>query len=353
MSAWLPRISTSLLALLTAACGVSSWTLVRLPVASRCRGLDVVDGQVAWASGTGGMVFRTTDAGQSWSSHPIPGASELDLRDLEAIDDRTAFAMAAGPGEASRIFKTVDGGRSWDTVYRNQDPAGFLDAIAFFDAQHGLALGDPIDGRFTVLRTADGGQTWEPAQTVPAAEPGEAAFAASGTCLTVLGDRLAWFVTGGAEQARVYRTEDAGRTWSVQATPIATGSASSGLFSVGFLDARQGVAVGGDYRDPEAAGVLIRTEDGGRTWSRITAGGLSGYRSAVATVPGQAPPTLVAVGPAGGDISTDGGRHWRRLGPEGFHAVGFAGQGPGTLGLAVGDDGRLGRWTGSGGAQRD
>ena len=39
----------------------------------------------------------------------------------------------------------------------NHDPTGFLDAIAFWDAEHGIAMGDPVNGRFMILTTADGG----------------------------------------------------------------------------------------------------------------------------------------------------------------------------------------------------
>ena len=94
-----------------------------------------------------------------------------------------------------------------DLAYK-QDPKGFLDAIAFWDEKHGMALGDPVKGLFQLLVTTDGGANWKPlaAKTLPPALAGEGAFAASGTCLVTHGDSDVWFTTGGAKAARVFPT---------------------------------------------------------------------------------------------------------------------------------------------------
>jgi photosystem II stability/assembly factor-like uncharacterized protein len=221
---------------------------------------------------------------------------------------------------------------------------GFLDAIAFWDAEHGLALGDPVEGRFTILTTEDGGKGWRqiPVQGMPPALPGEGAFAASGTCLVVQGDRNAWFATGGAKVSRVFRSSDHCQTWTVQETPIRAGTPSSGIFSLAFWGADHGIAVGGNYKQPdELGGHVARTADGGRTWVLPKGTQPAGYRSGVAFVPGTSGPALVAVGPTGTDISVDGGESWQRLGTVGFDAVGFARP---DAGWAVGEDGRIARF---------
>src|SRR5205814_1282855 len=127
----------------------------------------------------------------------------------------TAYLLSAGPGDASRIYKTVDGGKSWAVQFRSADPAAFLDALAFWDESNGIALGDPVKGRFQLIVTADGGAHWTPpaAKTLPPALPGEGAFAASGTCLVTRGERDMWFASGGAKSARVFRSRDRGQTW--------------------------------------------------------------------------------------------------------------------------------------------
>ncbi len=305
----------------------------------RLRGLCVVDPRVAWTSGAAGTVLRTVDGGKSWQRRAVVGAEALDFRDVQAFDDRTAFALTIGPGESSRIYKTADGGATWSASHVNRDPKGFLDAIAFWDGQHGLTLGDPVDGRFVILTTDDAGATWRavPAKGMPPALPNEGAFAASGTCLAVQGDRDAWFGTGGG---RVFRSTDRGNTWTVHATPLRPANASSGIFSLAFRDTDHGIAVGGDYKDPGRwEDIAALTSDGGRTWRVPSGAGPRGYRSAVAFVPGTKA-TFVAVGPTGSDRSIDGGETWKPLGDVGFHAAGFADS---SAGWGVGDDGRVER----------
>jgi photosystem II stability/assembly factor-like uncharacterized protein len=148
-----------------------------------------------------------------------------------------------------------DAGAHWTLLFTNADPKGFFDAIAFWDAQHGIVVGDPVDGRAEVLTTDDGGATWQ-RRSPPAALPNEGSFAASNTCLTLFGKRDAWFATGGPGAARVFHSKDRGRSWTVATTPIRNDGPSAGIFSLAFRDARHGIAVGGDYskdsrRSPE------------------------------------------------------------------------------------------------------
>ena len=67
------------------------------------------------------------------------------------------------------------------------------------------------------------------------AKPGEAAFAASGTCLITHGTNNLFLVTGGND-ARVFRSNDRGLTWSVAETPIIKGASGSGIFSIAMFD---------------------------------------------------------------------------------------------------------------------
>ena len=215
----------------------------------------------------------------------MPAAEALDFRDVDALSEHVAYALSIGPGEASRIYKTTDGGARWELQFANTDPKVFLDAMAFRDANRGVAFSDSVDGRFVILTTADGGRAWNrvPADRLPAALPGEGAFAASGTNVALHGREAVWI---GTTAGRVLRSTDDGRSWAIAATPIRT-NPSAGIFSIAFRDARHGVVVGGDYsKEGEAVDNAAFTSDGGVTWTLVKARGLSGFRSVVAWVPG-------------------------------------------------------------------
>ncbi len=318
----------------------SSWHPQTTGSSSELRGLSVLDATHAWASGSGGTILRTKD-GEHWQKlAPPAGGEALDFRDVEALGADVVVLMSAGTGDAARIYRSANGGAgaSWTLVDTNPDKDGFYDAIAFFDAKDGLVMGDPVNGKFRVRATHDGGATWgnEPGMVMPPALEGEGAFAASGTCLFALkGGNDAWFVTGGASIARVFHTRDRGRTWTVARTAAPNGNASSGLFSVVFLDANRGFAAGGDYKVPAFAGLNgIRTEDGGATWVAAPLSA-TGFYSAVVPVPGEKD-ELVAVGLAGEAVSRDAGRTWTKTGDKPMNAAGFA---SGGAGWAVGPKG--------------
>jgi photosystem II stability/assembly factor-like uncharacterized protein len=286
-------------------------------------------------------VLRTTDGGASWRPRPVTGAEALDFRDVDAISDRIAYALSIGPGESSRIYKTTDGGERWQLQFANTDPKVFLDAMAFWDADRGIAVSDAVDGQFVILTTSNGGGAWNriaPGQ-LPAALPGEGAFAASGTNVAVHGRGEVWI---GTNAGRVLRSSDAGRTWTIAATPMRTGE-SAGIFSIAFRDARHGVVVGGDYRkEQEAIDNVALTADGGATWTLVKEKGLSGYRSVVAWVPGMAQ-SLIAAGPSGVDWSSDGGRSWAAIAGGGFDTLSLAGRT--RTGWAAGDRGHISKLT--------
>ena len=334
------RASVILLsALLSAA--EAQWTPQQSGATARFRGVSAVSPMIAWASGSGGAYARTTDGGATWRTALVPGASQLDFRDVQAVDANTAYLLSIGPGEASKIFKTTNGGNAWTLQFTNNNPKAFFDAFAFWDARTGIAMSDPVDGRFILIKTTDGGATWTelPRENLPPALEGDGAFAASGTCIAVQGKKNVWFGTGGGALARVFRSTDGGDSWKVASTPITAGNASSGIFSIAFKDARNGVVVGGDYRkESEPGDNVAATTDGGATWMLVKGRRPSGFRSAVAYVPGTRGPMLVAVGPSGSDYSDDNGASWVSLGATGFHAVSFAGR---DAGWAVGEGGRI------------
>ncbi|QDV09056.1 BNR/Asp-box repeat protein [Planctomycetes bacterium Poly30] len=296
--------------------------LMQTGTRSSFRGLAAVSHEIAWATGSGATVVKTTDAGRSWSNVAPASIAGLDVRDVFAISADIAWIMTAGPGNSSRILYTEDGGATWTEQHRETAPEAFLDGLDAWDGDHLIAYGDPMeDGRFRVLLSNDGGVTWTPSETGPVAlETGEASFAASGTGLRTLGGLRAWIVTGGTKStARVFRSEDSGRTWTPADTPVAAKGAGAGAFSVSFREDGTGVIVGGDFLDREAGGVdnAAYSVDFGKTWKSPDVGPRGQRAGSVALGNGW----FIATGQTGTDISRDGGKTWRPFSSEGFHCV--------------------------------
>lgn len=316
------------------------WTIQTSGVEVRLRGVSAVSEKVAWASGAGATVLRTVDGGATWQKLTVT-SDALDFRDVDAIDAQTAYILSIGNGPASRIYKTIDAGKTWQLQFKNDDPKAFLDAMSFWDTDHGIAFGDSVDLHFYILLTSDGGHTWSriPTTSLPAAQGNEGAFAASGTNIAVYGKSHAWIGTGAAAKSRVLRTIDGGHTWQVADTPLASGP-SAGIFSIAFRDATHGVVAGGDYgKEQQAVDNLAITSDGGATWRLVK--GLSGFRSVVAYVPGSK--TIIAIGPSGGDYSLDDGQTWTRLDGPGFDTFSFAPHK--QIGWGAGAHGSIGKLT--------
>lgn len=318
----------------------AQWIIQPSGTATEFRGLHAVNDRVVWAAGRGGVVARTTDGGATWTTDSIPGASNLFLITIRALDQRRAWALGTAFSGASvaRIYRTDDGGRTWRLQYENTMAGVFFDGMAFWDANNGIAFGDPLEGRFTLLVTRDGGARWTPVppDRSPVARAGEAAFAASGTAIVLGGKRDVWIGTGGGARARVLYSADRGASWQALETPAAGGPAK-GIFGLAFRDRRHGVAVGGDYQSREAsAGNLMLSDDGGRTWRVVASPGLTGVQYGVSAAGRR---TFVSTGPTGSAISNDEGATWRRLEGPGFNTVSCAA----AICWAAGVDGRIAR----------
>ena len=181
----------------------------------------------------------------------------------------------------------------------------------FPDGVHGLAMSDPVDGKFRVITTEDAGDTWKKVDPsgMPKAKDGEFGFAASGTCVVTAGIKDAWIASGGTA-SRVFHSTDYGQTWTVAKTPIPPNADGGGVFSLAFRTAKIGIAVGGNFLEEDnGRRMSARTSDGGATWTR--GGNVGGYRSGVAWVPFSHDRRSRSA-PTAPTISTDGGKHLDR-----------------------------------------
>jgi photosystem II stability/assembly factor-like uncharacterized protein len=303
-----------------------SWTLVPTGSQEQFRGLSVVSDQIVWIAGTNGTVLKTIDGGTTWKSVGptlAPNDTDIQFRDVEAWSGETAVILSIGESTKSRIYVTRNGGESWLQSFTNKDPAAFYDCLAFDTLEHGLAVSDPIDGRFRLIETRNGGWSWHfvDLAVMPAVIPGEFAFAASGTCLTAAAGH--WYLaSGGVDPGRVWRSRD-GHNWSVSNSSIEGGTAG-GVFSVAFRDASHGIAVGGNFESPTGAvNNAAWSDDGGVSWKSALRFP-HGYRSGSSWVPWLHNLAL-AVGPTGSDYSVDSGISWHTFDNGSFDSVECAG----------------------------
>lgn len=224
-------------------------------------------------------------------------------------------------GSPALLYKTGDQGEM-QLVYREEDEQVFYDAMTFWNDQEGIAVGDCMNGCLSIIITRDGGYSWNkiPCSSLPKAEKGEGAFAASNTNIKVLGNK-AWI---GTSKGNIYYTEDKGFSWQCIKTPIESSLDTQGIFSVDFYDENIGFAIGGDYTQPNknVANKAITT-DGGKTWQLIASGELPNFRSCVQFVPNAHGEELIALGFEGIAYSHDSGASWKQLSNESFYTMRF------------------------------
>ena len=335
------KIFTLFITVLFLACNTKqpvqvTFTVLNSGVEASFRALFVVDENVIWAGGSGGTVLLSADSGETWKEMKVAGAEENDFRSIHAWDDKKAMVFGvAGPDFA---YLTSDGGENWEVAYHDTTAGLFFNSLKFADEEQGLAVSDPVDGKFFVIRTEDGGNSWAQVDSLPSVEEGEANFAASNTCIEFLPSGKAWIASGGSA-ARVFYSDDFGQSWKVAKTPMIRGTAASGIFSLAFRNDYEGAVVGGIYDQPEInTNIAAYTVDGGKNWLPSVTMPRE-YRSCVQFLAMGDKNIAIAIGKTGCDYSLDGGQNWNHLSDEGYYTFRAV---PGeAIGFAAGSNGRI------------
>lgn len=302
------------------------------------RGVDVVDKNTVWISGSNGEFCTSSDGGENWTFGQVPGAEALDFRDIHGFDAKVAILMSAGPGEASKIFKTFDGGLSWKLCHTNKEEKGFFDGMDF-NRENGIIFSDPIDEKLNILVTNDAGENWHRYidETLPEIANGEYAFAASGTSIQYDPSGGIWIATGGSV-ARIWFTSGLGKKWTIWDTPAIQGDAAEGLFSIAPRTAIRVVSVGGNYQKMQITGsnVLKQIRVGKVRWDLPEAAAEVPFMECVKWVSNS---SLISCGPPGVWLSTDFGSSWMEISSEGFHSMDVSERG--KVAWLAGNNGRV------------
>jgi photosystem II stability/assembly factor-like uncharacterized protein len=294
------------------------------------RGLSVVNDECIWVSGSSGTVGKSLDGGKNWEWITVKGFEKRDFRDIEAFDKKTAIIIAIDT--PAHILKTTDGGKNWKIVFTDRTPGMFLDAMDFFDKNHGIVIGDPIKGNTFIAATTNKGESWIRFANVsrPNCDSGEAYFASSGTNITYFKNKTYKAVSGGLSS----HLQDGFNTTPL---PILQGKESTGANSIAAWDKDLFVIVGGDFaQDKNPKDNCVLTTDGGLTF-KAPKTPPAGYRSCVEFISKK---QLIACGTSGVDISDDTGNTWRLISTEGFHVCQKAKSGKAVF--LAGGNGKIG-----------
>lgn len=282
--------------------------LVNTGTKTSIRGLCVVDDKIIWASGSNGMVAKSTDGGNSFSWLQVPNFEKRDFRDIEAFDSNTAIIIAIA--EPAQILKTIDGGKNWKIVFTDSTKGMFLDAMSFYDNKNGVVVGDPINNKTFIATTKDGGNTWGKAnKNLTVLDSGEAFFASSGSNIVYQKKKM-FFVSGGKKSSLYYNNKK-------YELPIVQGLESTGANSIDVYK-NNAIIVGGDFsKDSSTANncVLVDLKTMKFSNPKTTP---NGYRSCVMYLDKL---TAIACGLNGVDISNDAGLNWQKISYDGFHVV--------------------------------
>lgn len=233
------------------------------------RALEVVNDHTVWFAANRGVWGYSEDSGKTWHVDSLKIDSVYpQFRSIAVLNDSTVLLLSiASP---AYLLKTSNKGKTWKLVYKNTHSKTFFDSMVFYNKKNGFALGDPINGKITLIQTSDAGETWAAMDTdkIASIAEGEACFATSNTNLDVHKNML-WFVTGG-KRSRLFYSSNLGNSFLTLNTPISQGENMTGIFSLDFFNEKLGIVTGGNYDKTDLSIVtLALTRNGGKTWKVI------------------------------------------------------------------------------------
>lgn len=216
-------------------------------------------GTVGWTVGEGGKIFKSDNAGDSWTLQYTAG---VQLNAVYAISSTLAVAVGNRQSSSqSTILETTDGGVNWDLRTIQDDPGKNLLGVFFINPDKGWVVGEAG----TVRMTTDSGNTWSSPTTITVTK--------DLYDVTFLDTNTGWIV---GQNATLLKTNDGGISWSDQPVVddqgqlLLPGQNPPTFEAVSFPDPNNGWIVGKKTTQTQAT--LLRTADGGDTWRVLPAG---------------------------------------------------------------------------------
>lgn len=236
--------------------------------------MDAVDANVVWVIGWD-YGNGQTSRNYNWYSRTINGGTSFSggnvfsdtntyvIANMEGIDANTAWVasyMKTTPSNMGAIHRTTNGGANWVNMTASgmfTNTTSFANWVTFLTPSVGIANGDPVNGEYELWRTTNGGLSWTPVPGANIPNPLSGEFAIVNLYAKV-GTSNVWFGTNGN---RMFRTTDAGITWSVSTV----GVPSNTITEIAFSSPLNGVCYTGNGTALE----LWNTTNGGATWTQV------------------------------------------------------------------------------------
>jgi photosystem II stability/assembly factor-like uncharacterized protein len=280
--------------------------------------ISIVDPTVIWANAFDNTLplepdytikkfTRSVDGGNTWTPGTIDlgiNSTGLGISSIMAFSATTAWVSASPEtGDIGGIWKTTDGGLTWvkqETALFNSVDS-FANFVYFWDANNGIAQGDPESGKFEIYSTTDGGTTWS---RVPSANIPDPILDLTGeyglTNIYSVSGNTIWFPT---DRGRIFKSVDKGLNWTASQSP----SSDFGLDRFTFSDSNKGLLM---IYDPVT---LYNTIDGGENWNPVAKTGPL-FNTDIAYIPGTSIVVSAAsANPKGSSFSLDDGLTWTAI----------------------------------------
>ncbi len=259
---------------------------------------------------TGAGVYKTTNAGKSWTYAGLRDTHMVDKLVVDPRDPNVVYAASMGhvfkANPERGIFKSTDGGATWKKVLFVDDNTGGVDLsmdaynpkvlyAAMWQAQRTpwkLVNGGPGSGLY---KTTDGGAHWTKISTNPGFATG--ILGKIGVAVAASNPRIV-YATVTAQAGGIYRSNDAGATWKRVNSEMKLRQRAF-YYTAIFVDpTNANVAYA-----PEVD-AFYKTKDGGKTWSEVSPP--HGDNHIIWINPRN--PKILLVGDDGGaSVSTNGG----------------------------------------------